>query len=58
MCLLPYDALGNVQDYLMTVESLQYDFTTLQYATNNFSDFLKIGEGGFGVVYKVRKPIL
>ncbi|CAO2832327.1 unnamed protein product [Amaranthus hypochondriacus] len=47
---------GNVQDYLMTVESLQYDFTTLQYATNNFSDFLKIGEGGFGVVYKGTLP--
>ncbi|XP_057541555.1 cysteine-rich receptor-like protein kinase 15 isoform X2 [Amaranthus tricolor] len=37
-------------------ESLQFEFTTLQYATNNFSDFLKIGEGGFGVVYKGTLP--
>ncbi|XP_028107449.1 cysteine-rich receptor-like protein kinase 10 isoform X1 [Camellia sinensis] len=35
-----------------TVESLQYDFGTIQAATNNFSDDNKIGEGGFGHVYK------
>lgn len=34
------------------VESLQYDLGTLQSATNNFSDDHKLGEGGFGVVYK------
>ncbi|THG07336.1 hypothetical protein TEA_025841 [Camellia sinensis var. sinensis] len=34
------------------VQSLQYDLIALQAATNNFSDANKIGEGGFGVVYK------
>ncbi|GAB2301112.1 hypothetical protein Dimus_035145 [Dionaea muscipula] len=34
------------------IESLRYDFRTLQSATNNFSDDNKLGEGGFGGVYK------
>lgn len=29
------------------------DFGTIREATNNFSDINKIGEGGFGTVYKV-----
>ncbi|KAI7999956.1 Cysteine-rich receptor-like protein kinase 25 [Camellia lanceoleosa] len=37
---------------ITTVESLQYDFGTIQAATDNFSDDNKIGEGGFGHVYK------
>ncbi|GAB4826741.1 hypothetical protein Ancab_040004 [Ancistrocladus abbreviatus] len=35
-----------------TVASLQYDLGTLQATTNNFSNDNKIGEGGFGAVYK------
>lgn len=35
------------------VESLKYDLNTIQLATNNFSLDNKIGEGGFGAVYKV-----
>ena len=35
------------------VESLQFDFVTIEAATNKFSDDNKIGEGGFGKVYKV-----
>ena len=35
------------------MQSLQFDFGTLEAATNNFSDDNKIGEGGFGDVYKV-----
>ncbi|KAJ0429969.1 putative protein kinase RLK-Pelle-DLSV family [Helianthus annuus] len=33
-------------------ESLQYDFSTVKAATNNFSEENKLGRGGFGTVYK------
>ncbi|KAK9706469.1 hypothetical protein RND81_07G127300, partial [Saponaria officinalis] len=35
-----------------TVESLQFELVTLQNATNYFSHQNKLGEGGFGAVYK------
>jgi hypothetical protein len=35
------------------VEFLQFDFDTIEAATNNFCDDNKLGEGGFGEVYKV-----
>lgn len=35
-----------------------FDLTTIANATNNFSSSNKIGEGGFGPVYKVRISIL
>lgn len=35
-----------------TVESLQIDFAKIRAATNDFSDANKLGEGGFGAVYK------
>ncbi|KAL5194991.1 Cysteine-rich receptor-like protein kinase 29 [Glycine soja] len=31
---------------------LQFDFATIKFATNNFSDANKLGQGGFGIVYK------
>ncbi|TVU19998.1 hypothetical protein EJB05_36184, partial [Eragrostis curvula] len=34
-------------------ESLMYDLSTLRAATDNFSEENKLGEGGFGPVYKV-----
>ncbi|KAL8234472.1 hypothetical protein R6Q59_020572 [Mikania micrantha] len=34
------------------LESLQYNFSTIQVATNDFSQKNKLGEGGFGAVYK------
>ncbi|KAK7343554.1 hypothetical protein VNO77_12368 [Canavalia gladiata] len=37
---------------ISTVESLRYDFSTIKAATNEFSDANKLGEGGFGEVYK------
>ena len=36
------------------MESLQYDFSTIGAATEYFSKANKLGEGGFGAVYKVR----
>ena len=38
---------------ITTVESLQFDFRTIEAATNKFSTNNKLGEGGFGEVYKV-----
>ncbi|XP_071706846.1 cysteine-rich receptor-like protein kinase 10 [Rutidosis leptorrhynchoides] len=35
-----------------TVESLQYNFSTIKTATNDFSEENKLGRGGFGAVYK------
>ncbi|XVF25972.1 hypothetical protein REPUB_Repub13aG0260100 [Reevesia pubescens] len=35
-----------------TKHSLQFDLSTIEAATNNFSDADKIGMGGFGCVYK------
>ncbi|KAF9608750.1 hypothetical protein IFM89_010882 [Coptis chinensis] len=37
-----------------SVESLVFDLSTLRAATNNFSESLKLGEGGFGSVYKAK----
>ncbi|KAD3338286.1 hypothetical protein E3N88_33807 [Mikania micrantha] len=42
---------NNTMD-ISTIESLQYDFETVKAATNGFSDNNKLGEGGFGSVYK------
>ncbi|GLT69650.1 hypothetical protein SLA2020_417860 [Shorea laevis] len=41
---------------ITTVESLQFDLATIEIATNKFSDDNKLGEGGFGVVYKGTLP--
>ncbi|RVW87194.1 Cysteine-rich receptor-like protein kinase 25 [Vitis vinifera] len=35
-----------------TLESLQFQFSAIRVATDNFSDANKLGEGGFGSVYK------
>ncbi|GKV19307.1 hypothetical protein SLEP1_g29588 [Rubroshorea leprosula] len=39
---------------IITIESLQYDLNSIEAATNNFADGNRLGEGGFGVVYKGR----
>ncbi|TYJ17790.1 hypothetical protein E1A91_A09G077100v1, partial [Gossypium mustelinum] len=39
-------------DEISTAESLQYDFNTIRAATDHFSDGNKLGQGGFGAVYK------
>jgi hypothetical protein len=38
---------------ISSVESLQFDFGTIRVATDNFSEENKLGQGGFGAVYKV-----
>ena len=40
-------------DEISSTESLHFDFPTIRVATDNFSDANKLGQGGFGVVYKV-----
>ncbi|GKV41742.1 hypothetical protein SLEP1_g49238 [Rubroshorea leprosula] len=42
----------NVGTDITTIKSLQYDLNTIEVATNKFADSKKLGEGGFGVVYK------
>ncbi|XP_031287229.1 cysteine-rich receptor-like protein kinase 10 isoform X2 [Pistacia vera] len=44
------DNVGNEE--IMIVESLQFDLGTIEAATKNFSTDNKLGEGGFGEVYK------
>lgn len=41
------------EDDLGHRDFVQYDFATLKAATNDFSSFNHLGEGGFGVVYRV-----
>ncbi|CAA2956866.1 cysteine-rich receptor kinase 10 [Olea europaea subsp. europaea] len=51
----PYDAVSEENDKgneISSVESLQFDLNTIALATNNFSADNKVGEGGFGSVYK------
>ncbi|XP_042031198.1 putative receptor-like protein kinase At4g00960 [Salvia splendens] len=43
-------------DEISVVESLQYPFSTIKAATNDFSDHDKLGQGGFGAVYKGKLP--
>ncbi|CAL5410979.1 unnamed protein product [Camellia sinensis] len=41
------------EDSTPSIESLQFDFGTIRDATDNFFDVNKLGEGGFGPVYKI-----
>lgn len=36
-------------------ESLKFDFSIIRDATDDFSDANKLGQGGFGAVYRVKK---
>ncbi|KAJ8761669.1 hypothetical protein K2173_004445 [Erythroxylum novogranatense] len=53
-----YESMGqdNVGNEITTTESLQFDFTTIKAAIDNFSHNNKLGAGGFGEVYKGRLP--
>ncbi|KAJ9169031.1 hypothetical protein P3X46_020500 [Hevea brasiliensis] len=46
----------NDGDEIMTIESLQYDFATIEAATSMFTEDNKLGAGGFGDVYKGTLP--
>lgn len=48
---MPKEILETVDD-IRSVESLQYDLSSIVAATNNFADANKLGQGGFGAVYK------
>ncbi|CAA7018257.1 unnamed protein product [Microthlaspi erraticum] len=43
-------------DDMTSPQSLQFDFTTVEAATDNFSRDNKLGQGGFGEVYKGMLP--
>ncbi|KAK6932379.1 Serine-threonine/tyrosine-protein kinase, catalytic domain [Dillenia turbinata] len=43
---------SSAMDEIINVQSLQYDLITIKTVTNNFSIENKVGEGGFGDVYK------
>ncbi|KZV37155.1 hypothetical protein F511_15075 [Dorcoceras hygrometricum] len=45
------EELESTQDIILA-EALQYEFDEIKAATQGFSDANKLGEGGFGVVYK------
>ncbi|XP_020224118.1 putative receptor-like protein kinase At4g00960 [Cajanus cajan] len=42
------------EDEIKIAESLQFNLDTIREATGDFSDFNKVGEGGFGAVYRGR----
>nr|POE75293.1 cysteine-rich receptor-like protein kinase 29 [Quercus suber] len=51
----PMDTCETV-DEITSVESLQFEFSTIRAATDNFSDANKLGKGGFGAVYRGTLP--
>ncbi|XP_043687386.1 cysteine-rich receptor-like protein kinase 10 [Telopea speciosissima] len=53
---LSMERLENGENEIITPESLQFDFSTVLAATENFAQVNKIGEGGFGGVYKGKLP--
>ncbi|XP_024157257.1 putative receptor-like protein kinase At4g00960 isoform X2 [Rosa chinensis] len=44
----------DISEEVSFVDSLQYDFENIRCATDDFSDENKLGQGGFGAVYKGR----
>ncbi|PPR96131.1 hypothetical protein GOBAR_AA24536 [Gossypium barbadense] len=48
----PQQLLRTDDDEVIRADSLQFEFATVRAATNNFSDANKLGQGGFGAVYK------
>ncbi|KAK6268932.1 hypothetical protein QUC31_013092 [Theobroma cacao] len=50
----PFEKVETADVQITGAESLQFDFASVLDATNNFSDANKLGQGGFGAVYKVK----
>lgn len=48
-------SLSKDNDRSKSLESLQFDLRMIKEATDDFSDANKLGQGGFGSVYKVAK---
>jgi hypothetical protein len=44
---------AEVDEGMQSIESIVIDISTLRTATEDFAESNKLGEGGFGVVYKV-----
>lgn len=52
--LFPYQVdLIDVEAGVESTDCTQFDLKTIEDATNGFSPLNKLGEGGFGIVYKV-----
>ena len=62
---MPFDTMDTIESSRDTTfleyirehdrsEQFMYNFDSILIATNNFSSTNKLGEGGFGPVYKVR----
>uniref|UniRef100_M4DB21 Uncharacterized protein n=1 Tax=Brassica campestris TaxID=3711 RepID=M4DB21_BRACM len=50
------EPLAEDRDDITTAGSLQFDFKAIEAATDNFSETNKLGQGGFGQVYKGTFP--
>jgi hypothetical protein len=48
----------NSEERKEDMEIPMYDLNTIAHATNNFSSMNKLGEGGFGPVFKVNRTLL
>jgi len=51
--LLKFQIESTTPDDIESIGSLLLDLSTLRVATGDFSEHKRLGEGGFGVVYKV-----